>query len=100
MESRFFMKSSEIPYTAPEIHAVGHGVYFASNVRHAAQQPTEQYATEAMHRSLVLISWTWSYDVEIPRRHQYPLLQRNGTLQIAPDIAPALTTGPNVSVQN
>jgi hypothetical protein len=43
------MKSPEVPYIEPEIHAVGHGVYFASTVAHAAQQPTEQYATELMH---------------------------------------------------
>ena len=72
------MKSQEVPYIEPEIHAVWHGVHFASAVAHAAQRPTEQYATEAMHRDLIFISWTWSYDAEIPRREQYPLLQRNG----------------------
>jgi hypothetical protein len=68
----------KIPRTPPGVQAVGHGVYFALTVEHAAQRPTEQLATKAMHRYLVLISWTWSYDVEIPRREQYPLVQRNG----------------------
>lgn len=91
------MKSPEIPYIEPEIHDVGHGVYFASTVGHAAQRPTEQYVTEAMHRYLVLISWTWSYDVEIPRREQYPPHTKKWYGRKLPTLLRPLRIGPNSS---